>query len=802
MRDSAEIVIIGGGAIGCSIAYHLAKLGKRDVMVLEKSGLTHGATWHAAGLIGQLRGKRNLTRMLQYSAELYGKLEAETGQATDWKQSGSIRLASSEERWREIRHTATTARSFGFELHLLSAKEAQGLFPLMTTDGVVGAAYIPTDCYVDPSSLTQALAKGARGGGVTFHEGVRVTGFLVEGRRVTGVVTDHGNVRADLVVNAAGMWAREVGALLGLRIPAAAVEHQYVVTEKIPDAPDGLPSLRDPDKLFYLKPEVGGVALGGWEQNPPPFGADGIPPDFSRELLASNFDRFEPIATLATERIPALGEVGIRTLINGPIPVSADGEPLMGPAPGLDNFFVACGFTAGIAACGGAGRAMAHWIADGDPGMDLWAFDIRRFGPHHANSRYLHARAAESYGRYYSIHFPAEEMRSGRGARYSPLYGALKGRGAVFGSKFGWERPNWFAPEGVEPVDEPSFEKPNWFEHVGEEHRAVRERAALIDVSSFSKFEVTGKGAFGFLQGLAANDLDKAPGVVTYTQLCNARGGIEADLTITRLDDERFYLVTGSGFGVRDSNWITSHMPRDGSVAFQDITSSKAVINLCGPRARDILVKVSDGDVSNGAFPFMTAREIGIGYAPVLALRLTYVGELGWELHMPTEFAPHVYQALWRAGQEFGIVNAGYRAIDTLRMEKRYLYWGADITPDYSPYEAGLGFCVKPGKGDFLGRDALMRIKEAGVQQKLCCFTLERPAPVFGGEAILRGNTVLGVTSSGNYGHTVGKSIVFGYVPAEEAGHDDYEIEAFCERIPATRHDRPLYDPDRARILA
>ena len=512
MRDSAEIVIIGGGAVGCSIAYHLARLGQRDVLLLEKAGLTQGATWHAAGLVGQLRGSRNLTRLMQDSVALYGRLEAETGQATDWKPVGSLRLASSEDRWREIRATATTARSFGFELHLVSAEEAQKLFPLMTTEGVVGAAYIPSDGYIDPSSLTQALAKGARQGGVEIQEGVRVTDLVVENRRVTQVVTDHGTIRAGVVVNAAGMWARELGALAGVAIPAAAVEHQYMVTEKLPDLPADLPSLRDPDRNFYLKPEVGGFAIGGWEDDAPPFCPDGIPPGFARELLESNFERFEQIALPAAERIPALNELGVRNLINGPIPVSADGEPIMGRAPGLDNFFVACGFTAGIAACGGAGRALAQWIAEGDPGMDLWAFDIRRFGPHHAGTRYLHARAVESYGRYYKIHWPAEEMRSGRGARRSPLYGALKDKGAVFGSKFGWERPNWFAPAGVEPEDRPSFERPNWFEQVGAEHRAVRERVALIDVSSFSKFEISGPGAFRFLQGLAANDLAQAAG--------------------------------------------------------------------------------------------------------------------------------------------------------------------------------------------------------------------------------------------------------------------------------------------------
>lgn len=801
MIDAAEIVVIGGGAVGCSIAYHLAKLGKRDVVVLEKSGLTHGATWHAAGLIGQLRGKRNLTRMLQYSVELYGCLEAETGQATDWKPVGSLRLASSEERWREIRRTATTARSFGFELHLLSAAEAKERFPLMSTDGVVGAAFIPSDGYIDPSSLTQALAKGARTGGVRFLEGVRVTGFSQKGRRVIAVETDQGTIRCETVVNAAGMWAREVGALAGVAVPVAAVEHQYLVTEKVVDAPAGLPTLRDPDRLFYLKPEVGGIAVGGWEADTVPFGADGIPAGFGRELLASNYDRFEQIATKAVERIPVLGEVGVRNLINGPIPVSPDGEPIMGLAPELDNFYIASGFTAGIAACGGAGNAMAEWIVGGEPGMDLWALDIRRFGRHHIARRHLHERAVESYGRYYAIHWPGEEMQSARGVRCSPLYPTLKAHGAVFGSKFGWERPNWFAPAGSAAVDEPSFSRPNWFEAVGREHQAVREGVALIDVSSFAKFEVAGPGAFGYLQWLAANNLDKPSGSVVYTQLCNERGGIEADLTITRLTEDRFYIVTGTGFAVHDRNWIERHMPRDGTVYLTDLTSARAVINLCGPRARDVLATVAEGAVDNAAFPFMQACELRIGHAPVLALRVSYVGELGWELHIPSEYAAYVYETLHQVGAPFDIVDVGYRAIESLRLEKRYLYWGADITPDYTPFEAGLGFCVALGKGDFIGAEALARDKRDGAKRKMCCFTLDGQVPVFGGEAILRDGRVLGVTTSGGYGYSIGRSIVLGYLPTEEAGYDDYVIEAFCEAFPAQRHDRPLYDPGRTRLL-
>ncbi|MFL5220001.1 MAG: glycine cleavage T C-terminal barrel domain-containing protein, partial [Microvirga sp.] len=489
-------------------------------------------------------------------------------------------------------------------------------------------------------------------------------------------------------------------------------------------------------------------------------------------------------------------------IINGAIPISPDGEPIMGLSPQLDNFSVACGFNSGIAASGGAGNAMAQWILRGEPEHDLWAFDVRRFGPHHASRRYLAERSVEAYGRYYAMHWPVEEARSARGGRRSPLHQILADKRAVFGSRNGWERPNWFAPQGVDAADRPSFEgRPNWFGPVAEEHKAVRERVALFDMSSFSKFEIVGKGALAALQRIAANDLGKPPGALTYTQLCNARGGIEADLTIARLDEDRFYVVTGSGFGVRDGGWIARHLPGDGSVSMRDVTSAKAVINLCGPRSRAVLEQVADGDVSDGTLPYMAARPIRIGYAPVDALRVTYVGELGYELHLPVEYAQHVYELLWEAGRAFGIADAGYRAVDSLRLEKGYLYWGADITPDYTPYEAGLGFAVALKKDDFIGREALARAKSEGPRRRLCCFLLEEPAAVYGGEAIWLGPTLLGVTTSGGYGHTIAKSIVYGYVPAEHAGHETYEIETFGRRVPARRSAKAPYDPERRKIL-
>jgi sarcosine dehydrogenase len=804
LPGQARIVVIGGGAVGCSIAYHLAKAGQRDVLVLEKSGLTHGSTWHAAGLVGQLRSKRNLTRLMQYSAQLYGKLEAETGQATEWKPVGSLRLASSEERWSELKRMATMARSFDFELHTLSAKEVQEKFPLIAPDGIVGAVFVPDDGSVEPSSLTMAYAKGARADGVRIVENVLVTGFEADGRRITRVLTDQGAIACEIAVNAAGIWARDVAKMAGVQVPAGAVEHQYLITEKSNAIPAGLPTLRDPDRIFYLKPEPGALAVGGWEKGTPTFGANGVPFSFGRELLQPNQERLEQFVLPAAERLPILNELGIRTVINGPIPISPDGEPIMGLAPERDNFYVACGFTSGIAASGGAGRAMAEWIVEGEPGLDLWAFDVRRFGSHHMSAKYLAERSVDSYWRYYQIHYPIEELSSARGGRRSPLYPLLAAKNAVFGSRFGWERPNWFAPAGSEAIDRPSFEgRPNWFAPVGAECRAARERAVLIDQSSFSKYEISGSGAFAALQRLAANDLDKPTGALVYSQLCNERGGIEADLTFARLDDNRFYMVTGSAFGVRDMGWISKHLPTDGSVAVHELTSARATINLAGPLSRQILEKVADGDVSNETFPYMTARELRIGFAPVLALRVTYLGELGYELHLPTEYGAHVYELLWGAGRDFGLADAGYRAIDSLRLEKRYLYWGSDITPDYTPYEAGLGFAVSLKKqSDFIGRMALEKAKAAGPRRKLVTLLVDADVQLYGGEAIRRDGKVLGVTSSAGWGHTIGKAIALGYVPAEQAGHADYEIEAFTRRHAAARIDGAAVDPERKKILA
>ena len=803
MKFSADrhvhILIIGGGAVGTSLAYHLARAGTKDVLLVEKDRLTHGCTWHAAGLVGQLRGKKNLTRLMQNSVAVFDRLEHETGQAISWKKVGSLRLAASAARWSEIRRSMGQARSFGVECHALSAAEAQCRFPFISTDGIEGAVFIPGDGYIDPYSLTMAYAKGARAHGAKIEEAVCVESIALEGRRATGVVSSLGKIACDILVNCAGLWAKRVGRLAGVELATSVVEHQYFLTEKKLNFDAGLTTLRDPDKNFYLKPDTGAFAIGGWEAGTRGFHRGSPPWSFARELLPANLERLELFALPAAERLPVLNEIGIQTVINGPIPVSADGEPLIGLAPGLDNFFVACGFTAGIAASGGAGLALANLILHGDAGMDLWPFDVRRFSAVQAQPRYLEKRAIEAYGAYYKIHWPLEEPQAARNLRRSPFHEHLRRAGAVFGSKAGWERPNWFAPPGVEARDEPSFEgKPNWFAPVADELRAIRQRAALIDQSSFAKFEIAGPGAEVAMQRMAANDLAGPPGKAVYTQLCNAGGGIEADVTLIHDAADHFHMITGAGFGVRDAGWVAPQLPA--GVAIREVTNRLATLNLCGPRSREILQELTDDDVSNGALPFRGARRIDVGNGSALAVRIGYVGELGFELYIPQEFALGIYEALWEAGQKWGLAHAGYRAIDSARLEKGYLYWSGELSPDYNPFEAGLGFCVALEKGEFLGRDALRKVKAEGVARKLASFTVDGFAPLHGGEAIVHQGKVVSSSTSAGYGHTLGKSIAFGYLPIALAAETQFSIEAFGQSYPARRGPRCLYDPGMERL--
>ncbi|MBS0232200.1 MAG: FAD-dependent oxidoreductase [Proteobacteria bacterium] len=800
--SSAEIVIIGGGAIGCSIAYHLAKAGKTDIVVLEQFQLTHGATWHAAGVVGQLRPSRNVTRMLQKSIELYDVLEEDTGQPIDWKKVGSLRIASSKDRMKEFRRSATTAKSFGLEMHLLSPKEAQDLFPIMTLDGVEGATYIASDGYIDPASLCQALAAGARKRGVKFVQSCQVTGFKAEGRRIVEVQTSLGPIRADTVVNASGMWGHEVGKMMGTRVPAFAVEHQYLITDPIPDLPKGMPTVRDPDLLLYWKPEVRGIVVGGYEPNTVAFARDGIPAGWDQQLIQENYERFEQLAINAAKRTPVVGTVGVRSMINGAIPISADGDFVMGRVGELDNVFVSCGFIYGIAAAGGAGLAMAEWILEGRPTNNLWPLDVRRFNFHHNTKYFMYDRAIEIYAKHYAMKWPVEEHESVRNIRCSPLYFPLKEQGAVFGSRAGWERPNWFAPPGVEPVDKPSFDWPNWFEHVANEHRQVRENVGMIDLSSFAKMEMSGPNALSSLQKLAVANVDRPVGSVIYTQLCNERGGVEADITLTRLDEDRFYVITGTAYGDHDFGWIHRHLPTDGSVQTVNMTSAYAVINLCGPKSRDVLAKASEESVSAADLPYAHMKQLTVVAAPVMAMRVSFTGELGYELHIPTEYAVHVYKVLKEAGAEFGISDFGYRALNSLRIEKGYSIWATDLSPDYSPYHSGLDWVIAKDKSDFIGRAALEKISADGPDRRLCVFKLDRKVPVNGGEAVLREGKVLGVTTSADYGHTIGAPIVYSYIAAADAIHDNYEIEVYGEKVSATRAKAALYDPAGQRFSA
>ena len=800
---SARIVIIGGGVIGTSIAYHLTHAGEKDVVLLEKSHLTEGATWHAAGLVGQFRSQQNLMSLMNDSVKLFDGLAAATGQEIDWHKFGSIRLAQTADRWKELLKSYSAAQAVGFEMNLLTPNEAREIYPLLATDDLVGAAFIPADGYIDPNSLTQAYAKGTRANGGSIFEKVMVTDLLRTGNRITHVVTEQGTIEAETVVNAAGLWARQVGWMAGVEIPAGVVEHQYLVTEKSDRIPDGLPALRDPDGGFYAKPEPGALAIGGWEKrtssvNP----REGFPWQNERFLFDEDMDRLGEFFEPAMRRIPVLGELGMRTIVNGPIPISPDGEPIMGPVPGLNNFFSACAFTSGIAASGGAGKAIANWILEGDPGLDLWPFDIRRFGALQAGQRFLHDRAVESYSKYYAIHWPGEELESARGVRRSPLYQTLKDQGAVFGSKFGWERANWFAQGDIPQQDLLGFDRPQQDITIGREHRAAREGVVLIDMTSFTKFEISGSDACKLLQYLAVANVDKPAGGATYTQLCNERGGIEADVTIIRRTEDCFWLITGSALGVRDRHWIESHLQQNRDrVEIRDITSAYGVINLAGPLARKVLEKVCDEDLSHAAFPFTTTKDLRIGYAPALAYRVTYIGELGWELYIPSEYLLYVYELLQQAGAEFGITNIGYRAIDSLRLEKRYLAWGVDITPDYNPFEAGLQFLIDWDKGNFIGAEALARIRQEGVQQRLVCLALNDPLTVFGGEAVFCDNQVVAQTTSGNFGYSVGKSLALAYLPVEVLDQQNFTLEAFGERSAVSIIPGAIYDPERQNIL-
>jgi len=807
LPDRSQVVIIGGGAVGCSVAYHLAHRGWSDVLLLERDQLTSGTTWHAAGLVGQLRATPNMTRLAQYGAELYGTLEDETGQPTGFLQRGSIMLASSDGRWDEIRRAHSTAKCFGLETELWSPEQIAERWPLANLDGVRGGIWLPRDGQINPADLTQALAKGARRLGATIRERTPVRGIAVRDGRAAGVETDEGLVEAEYVVNCAGMWSRQVGRLAGVDIPLHAAEHFYVVTENLPEPPGAVPVLRDPDHSIYIKEDAGKLLIGMFEPVAKPWGMGGIPDDSSFTQLPEDWDHLAPQLEAAMERVPAVGEAGIQLFFNGPESFTPDDRYLLGETPELPGFFVACGFNSvGVQSAGGAGRVLADWIVHGHPPMDLGDVDIRRMLPFQSNSRYLHDRTVEGLGLLYGMHWPYRQYDTARNVRRSPLHDRLAALGAGFGEAAGWERPDFFGEPGTTPEYDYSFGRPGWFEHHAAEHRAAREGLVVFDQSGFAKFLVQGPDAEQALQRVSSNRVDVEPGRAVYTLLLNERGGIESDVTVTRLDDERFLVVSPATAQRRDYQWLRRHLPRDLRVTVTDTTSAEAVLGVMGPRSREFLQALCGADLSNEACPFGHWVEIELGYARARALRMTYVGELGWEIYLPSEFAAGAFDALM--AQPGAPRPAGFHALHSLRTESAYRHWGHDISDEDDPLAAGLGFAVARDK-DFIGREAVEALREQPRNKRLVSLRLEDPEPLlYHDEPVYLDDRIVGRTTSGRYGHSVGAAVGLGWIEHPDGEHidsaflarDGFAVEVAGERFEARLSLRPFHDPNRERV--
>ena len=814
LPDRARVVIVGGGVGGASIAHHLAQLGERDVVLLDRAELTSGSTFHSAGLVGQLRSSLPLTRMMMDSVELYRTLDC------GWVECGGIRLACTAEREQEVLRQVAWAKTFGLPLELVSPQQARQLFPLMSLDGVRCASYLASDGYLDPSLLTTALAEGARAGGCRIFTHTRVTGIDVDHSaparlRVRGVQTEWGPIEAEVVVNAGGMFAAEIGRMAGVRVPIVPFAHEYLVTQPFRErGSDGerthLPTLRDPDLLIYFREEGDGLIMGGYERGSAPWAldehlVDAIPADFNGRLLEEDWPRFEEIAANSRRRVPRMDEITVTRLINGPEAFTPDNEFCLGETE-VAGLFVAAGFCAhGLAGAGGLGRVMAEWILDGEPSGDVWEMDIRRFGPHFRSPAYTLKRAKEVYETYYDIRYPGHERQAGRPLRTSSAYPWHAQHGAAFGEKSGWERVNWYesnAAAGEESLRPRGWAGMHWSPAIGAEHLATRERAGLFDESSFAKLEIAGPGAADFLEGLCDNDVAREVGAIAYTQMLNRRGGIECDFTVTRVEEELFSIVTGTAFGNHDLSWIRRHAPTDGSVRCADVTARWACFALWGPCSREILARLTDDPLD---FDYMHMRELTVGDAPARALRVTFVGELGWELYCPTEYGAGMWRSLWQAGREHGLVAGGYRAIDSLRLEKGYRVWAADITPEETPYEAGLGFCVRKN-GAFLGSDALGVGSAEGPAEpsrRLRCLVLEDPRSVaLGNEPVRCDGEVLGRVTSGGYGYSVERSIAYAYLPAALGVGANVEVDIFGEWVRGEVAREPLFDPKGERVRA
>jgi len=804
----AQIVIVGGGIAGCSTAYHLTHLGRTDVLLLEQGRLTCGTTWHAAGLVGQMRPNRNMTRMSKYGIELYAKLETETGLATGWKQCGSVNVARTPERMQVLCKQVALARSFGVECELISPAEAGRLYPVMRTDDLQGAMWIPGDGKANPTDLTMSLAKGARNRGVKIVEGVEVTGVIVErgasGPRVVGVRTlrdgEPGEVRCEVLVNCAGQWARQFGMLAGVNVPLHSAEHFYVVTGRIDGVHPMLPVMRDPDGYIYYKEEVGGLVMGGFEPAAKPWRVDPIPSSFQFELLGEDWDQFEILMTNAIHRTPCLETAEIKMLLNGPESFTPDGNFILGEAPELRNCFVAAGFnSAGIANSGGAGQLIAQWIVDGQAPSDLWDVDIRRFGPFSTNRKALFERTAETLGLHYAMRWPRQELETARPLRTSPLYDLLADKGAEFGSKYGWERANYFRPAGAsKPAD--TLGRPGWLDWVIDEARATREGVAIYDQTSFAKLLLQGRDALAVLQHLCANDVDVPVDRMVYTAMLNQRGGFETDLTVMRLDAERFLIITGSAQATRDADWITRHIGEGMHAVLTDVSAMTSVLSVMGPRSRELLSRVSPADLSPQGLKFSSTKEIDLGFARVRAARMSYVGGPGYELYVPIEMTRHVYLALMAAGAELGshpqgLKDAGYYALDALRIEAGRRAWGAELGPDETPFEAGLEVAVKLDKPvEFIGRKALLAARGQPLRKKLVTLVFADPlAYAWGGEAIIVDGESVGELSSVGWSLRAGACVALGYLrgPAARRKHDGYPafIDLWGARVPVSLHD-------------
>lgn len=806
----ARVVVVGGGVVGASVAYHLTRLGWQDIVLLERKKLTSGTTWHAAGLVGQLRGSQNMTQLAKYTAELYQHLEQETGLATGYRQNGSVSIATNIERFEELKRNASMAKVFGLQVDIIDRQEVMARHPMVETDDVLGGIWTPSDGQANPADVTQSLIKGARMRGAQIYEDTRVTRIRHDGNKVTGVQTEQGDIAAHQVVICCGMWSQQLAAGAGVNIPLHACEHFYIVTEPIAELPRDLPVLRDYDACAYYKEDAGKILLGAFEPVAKPWGMDGISEDFCFDQLPEDLDHFQPILERAMQRLPILQHVGIQTFFNGPESFTPDDRYHLGESPELKNLFIAAGFNSiGIQSAGGVGKVLSLWMRDGSPPQDLWDVDIRRNMRFQGNRKYLHDRVMEGLGLLYAMHWPFRQFASARQVRKSMLHDRLSERNACFGEVAGWERPNWYAPKGVTPAYQYSWFRDNWFQYAAEEHHAVRDNLGLFDQTSFAKFLVQGRDSEQVLNRICANDIAVPPGRIVYTQWLNEHGGIEADLTVTRLASDKFLVVSTPATQTRDFKWLIDHIPEDTHAFATDIGSSMAVIGIMGPRSRDFLQSVTPQDLSNEAFAFASSQEIEIGYSLVRASRITYVGELGWELYIPSEHALNVYDTLVSAGEAFGLRHIGMHAMNSLRIEKAYRHWGHDITDEDTPLEAGLGFAVAMDKaGGFIGRDALMKQRRAGLKKRLVQFSLIDPKPLlYHNEPVLRNGEIVGYITSGMFGHTLGAAIGLGYVNHPDKVSLDYirsgqfEIEVAGERYAAVASTRPLYDPDRLRIL-